>query len=267
MTSPDPLARPRLTGAARLTALFERGKTVKVGEDDEGALFIFVAALNAVEREDALLDGATALARAKLLLVDSETSDLVESELHTSSREEIVGQLALFRSAEAWALSRADLATEEYWRGDRLLLLERGDELIAAGRELSVEESEAWRKIGEEYQVAWQEAATKRMGQIITSYDDKSDREVQDEFLLRWQTRRCEREQQQAYNATMIWHSARWCYATEASGKLNHSECDGHKGRVFPNRIAVKDAPDALIEPILAAALQLENDGGDALGK
>lgn len=260
--------RPPLPTFSRLTNLFQRGEAVEF-KDGDGSFFLYVAAMNAVEREEAILDGATAQAKAIVLEgPGSENHDTLVAQLQTLSHEDLVKELLPTKGIEAWNLAQDDLHAEDYWRGDRLLLIERGDSAVSAGFDLSDEDHEKLAKLNQEYLAAWREKAVSRLEQFKLELSEKTAGELIEAYAKAFAQARSLSAQVDAYRLTMLYYGTRPCQGTPLEkGSVDHSACGGHQRRLFPSREAVASSPDDLLKILIPVAEKLDRDGSAALGK
>lgn len=260
--------RPPAPTFSRVTNLFQRGEAVKFSDGD-GTFFLYVSALNAPEREEAILDGATAQARASVLNgPGSETYEALKGGLDAMTHEELVRELLPTKGFEAWNLAQDDLAADSYWRGDRLLLIERGDRAVTAGHTLSEEDQEKLAELNQEYLAAWRERAVLRLEEFRRELDELTDPELVEAYLKAHAQARSLSAQVDSYRVTMVYFGTRPCQGVEREdSSIDHSACDGHQRRLFPSREAVSNAPTDLLQILVAAAERLDREGQAALGK
>lgn len=260
--------RPELPVFARVTSLFQKGEPVRM-EDENGVFFLYVAAMTATEREEAVTDGAVARAREAVATgPDSETGQRLRDELQASDRVEIIERLLVSRGAEAWTLGQDDLHSDEHWRGDRLLLIERGDAILNNGGELPTERMQDLEKLNEEYLAAWREKSIARAALWKTDYESMTTETLVEEYIKTWVATRTLQAQIEAYTSTMLFYGTRVCNGVEEStGRVNHDRCNGHVDRLFPDREAARSMPDPLRERLLPVANNLDQSGQAALGK
>jgi hypothetical protein len=252
-----------------LTNIFQRGEPVEFSEDD-GVFYLYVAAMNDVEREEAVLDGAVAQARANVLTgPGSEQYEALKAELELLDRQDLVERLLMTRGVEGWNLGQDDLHADDYWRGDRLLLIERGDASIAAGAALTDEESASLAKLNEEYLAAWRSKTVIRLEGFKAEYESQATEELVTAYLKAYGQVRSMGAQLDEYRITMLLYGTRTCLGKkdEDKGRIDHSACGGHRERVFPARESVRAAPSELISQLLEAAERIDRAGGAALGK
>jgi hypothetical protein len=257
--------KPQLT---RLTALYQRGEEVEF-EDTDGKFFLYVAALTENEREEALLDGATAQAEARVLNgPGSKRWEGMLSELTRAERPLVIERHLMLRGVEAWMLGQDDLHADDYWRGDRLLLIERGDALVESGAKLDEEERQSLLDLNAEYLTAWRERTVARLKVMQSEYESSSDEDLQNSYLKAFMENMASRSQMEEYRITQLFYGVRACDGVMTStGKFDHSNCDGHRRMVFPTRAAVRQAPDELKELLIPVGDRLDQQGGDVLGK
>jgi hypothetical protein len=261
--------RPPTPSLVRLTNIFQRGEPVEFSDDD-GVFYLFVAAMNDVEREEAVLDGAVAQARANVLAgPGSEQYEALKVELERLERQEIIDRLLMTRGVEGWNLGQDDLHTDDYWRGDRLLLIERGDASVTAGATLTDEENASLARLNEEYLAAWRARAVTRLEGFKAEYETQTTEELVTAYLKAYGQVRSMGAQIDEYRITMLLYGTRTCSGKfdEGKGRIDHSACGGHRERVFPARESVRAAPSELTSRLLEAAERIDRTGGAALGK
>lgn len=262
-------SRPQLPTVSRLTALFQRGKVVKLGEDETGPVLVWMNALTATEREECILDGAVAQARERELNgAGTPTYDAMRAELEKTDRPQIIEALCMTRGAETWALAQDDLHADEKWRGDKLLLVERGDAAIQSGMELSPEERDRLTALNDEYLADWRAHAQKRIEALKAEYNALETRELIAAYLKAWTDTRALKAQADEYRISQLYYSTRACRASEREdGGYDHGACEDHVALVFPDRLTVRRQPDTLLQELIPVADEIDRRGGDALGK
>lgn len=262
-------ARPPLPTVSRLTALFQRGEVVELGEDENGAVLVWMNALTSIEREECILDGAVAQAAERQLNgPGSSTYEAMRAELEKADRDSIIQALCLNRATEAWSLGQDDLHADEEWRGDKLLLIERGDAALAAGMDLSAEEKARLTELNDAYLAAWTEKTTARVEAMRAEYRTLETRELIAAHLKAWSDARALKAQADEYRISQLYYSTRVCRARKLDdGSYNHTACEDHNQIVFPDRLSVRRAPDELVSLLTPVADRIDRLGGDALGK
>lgn len=263
-------SRPPLPAFSRLSALFRRGEVIDLGPDPDGVpLLLWMNAMNAIEREEAVLDGMVAQALARQIYgPGSQKYEGLESELHESDRQRIIEAMLMSRSVDAWNLGHDDLHADEYWVGDRLLLVERGDASLESGLDLDPEQREAMAELNTKYLADWKTKAAARVERMRREYEDESTAELITKYLAQWTDSHALRAQANEYRITQLFFSTRTCLGTpKTDGGFRHDDCGDHGEFVFPNRESVRRADDALLERLIPVADRIEREGGDALGK
>lgn len=260
--------RPPAPTFSRVTSLFQKGEAIRF-EDADGAFFLYVAAMNAPEREEAVLDGATAQARATVLNgPGSETYEALMDSLRGMTHDELVNELLPTKGLEAWNIAQDDLHADDYWRGDRLLLIERGDQAVTAGFDLSAEDQAKLAELNQEYLAAWRERTVGRLEEARRELAELSDEDLITAYLKAFAQSRTLSAQIDAYRVTMVYYGTRPCQGVERNDKsIDHSACEGHQRRLFPSREAVASAPTDLLQLLVTTAEKLDRDGQAALGK
>jgi hypothetical protein len=272
MTNDLESSRPPKPAFARLSALFRRGEVVDLSEHagDEGErLLIWMNALTHVEREEAVLDGAVAQALSRQVHgPGSPAYTALEEELHESDRPAVIEQLLKSRSSEAWQLAQDDLHADEYWRGDRLALIERADASMNSGMPVDEAEMAALNELNEKYLADWMDAAKARIERMRREYEDTPTADLIEAHLKQWADTKALRAQMTEYRVSQLYLSTRVCSATATTaGGYDHTDCQDHSQLMFPNRNAVRQAPDELLEILYPVADRIDREGGDALGK
>lgn len=260
--------RPPAPTFSRVTNLFQKGEAVEF-TDSDGTFFLYVAALNAPEREEAVLDGATAQARATVLNgPGSDTYEALVDNLKVLSHEELVEELLPTKGLDAWNVAQDDVHADPYWRGDRLLLIERGDRAVTAGHQLTEEDNRKLSELNQEYLAAWRTRAVARLEEFRNELNELSDDELIAAYLKAFAQSRTLSAQVDAYRVTMVYYGTRPCQGIKRQdGSIDHAACEGHQRRLFPSREAVANAPTDLLQILVSTAERLDRDGQAALGK
>lgn len=256
---------------ARLSALFRRGEVIDLSEyAGEGqTLLVWMNAMTNVEREEAIVDGAVAQALARQMYgPGSQTYSALEDELHEADRPLVIEQLLKSRASEAWNLGQDDLHADDYWRGDRLTLIERSEASIESGMKVSDAERAALVDLHEKYLADWLEATKRRIERMRREYEDKPTPELIEAHLKQFTDSKALKAQLTEYRVTQLYLSTRVCSGTRTDGGgYNHDACENHPELMFPSRNAVRQAPDELLEILYKVADRIDREGGDALGK
>lgn len=254
---------------SRLTALFQRGKVVELGEDENGPVLIWLNALSSIEREECILDGAVAQA-AERELNGSGTApfEAMRTELENTDRVTIIEALCATKATEAWVLAQDDLHADEKWRGDKLLLIERADAAVASGMELTEEERERLNALNSEYLSDWKAKAAARIEAIRSEFKSVETRELVEAYLKAWIDARALKSQADEYRISQLFYSTRVCRAKKREdGGYDHAACEDHSSLVFPDRQTVRRQPDDLLGLLIPVADEIDRQGGDAVGK
>lgn len=259
------LGSPPNTSRQRINNLLIKGKQVHLGSDENGPVYVWVQALNSMQHEEAVRDGAMALARARLLYqAGNDQYDSLLSELELADKDDLIaGIISTVRIADVWAKAQDDLHADERWSDSgKLDLIERGDQAISDGLEMSDEELKALSELNIQYQNDWREYADTRVGLMKQELAGTPKQLLIDEYIKAWVSMRTAREQIQEYETTCIYYALRFC---EAKNSKDHSSCNNHSERWFDSRKEVRDGPDLLIQKTLEMLRELDS-AADALG-
>lgn len=249
----------------RLTDLFVDGTDIAVGD----GTYLWVQALNAYERDEAISDAQ--VARARLVMALREHGDermKIESRLEVHGRDAMIEDLAGFKADQQAAQLAARLEDDPDW-AEKMTIIRRTD--FSTNSSNTPAEQQLVAQLMQE----WTDELTKRMEDELAyqkrQYADISDADLIQDYLDAYLSRRGDEVAQAEYALTEIWYAARYCNgqgSPDTGGQVDHSACDGHSERVFASKADVKAAPDRLqkllTEGLSTLAMNLRDPKGSA---
>ena len=261
----DLLGSPPNSTRQRISNLLIKGKQVLLGSDNDGPVYVWVQALNSPQHEEAVRDGAMALARSRLSYQPGNPEyDALLGELDLADKDDLIaGIISTVRIADIWAKAQDDLHADEKWRDSgKLDLIERGDEAIKDGLKMSDDQLKSLAALNIEYQNDWRACAEIRVGLMKQELAGTPKNKLIDEYINAWVSMRTAREQIEEYETTSVYYAVRFC---EARKEGDHSRCGNHTERWFDRRKDVRDGPDLLLQKSLEALRELDS-AADVLG-
>lgn len=233
----------------RVTELFVSGKEIVLSQDGpSGPILVWVNKLNAFQRSDAQRDGGAGQSRRIAALGDdSEDIALLRKRLADYTEERLVDSILGPRQSEFYLAGRDDVHADPAWT-DRLVLIERGTELAEDGSHETEEETTALAAIQGAYMSAVTEASAARREQAREEFAGKSREELETNYLDAYRRMLGFEAFQDEYSRTEVWYALRDCSAKAGPNGWDHTKCT-HQ-RLLPNRGAVIDLPDDLIEQV-----------------
>lgn len=225
----------------RLTELFIDGTAIPVGDGTH----LWLQALNAFERDEAIADAQ--MARARLVMALREKGDerlKIEARLVTIGRDAFIDQLAGAKADSQYTTLAARLEDDPDW-AEKLNIIRRTD--FDSNSSTTPEERELVSKLMGE----WSDELVKRVDDEIAyqknHYQRTDDAELLDDYIETYMERRGDEVANAEYGLTEMWYATRYCNAgAREDGQLDHASCDGHTERVFSTKSDVKAAPDRL---------------------
>lgn len=263
------VSKGRLSKVQRVTALFEEGREVVLQEDGpDGPVLVWVSKLNPFEQEEARKDGSTGRAMAVMRLDDPSSPEMAVFGQALEGREApaIVDALVYAKQNEDYVQALDDLKAMEDWQ-DKLLVLERGDELLDdAGAEVSDEQRSELAELNQQYM--------RKVDELTKGHQDAR-REVfegmDDEGLraaYREEFRRTTGSQGflSEYKISELYYALRDCSATTKyeNGRWDHGGCGSHLEKLLSGRADVRTLPEGLLVVVRDAMQALAMTPQDA---
>lgn len=269
MDSPH-LARPPKPSGGRISKLFIRGKVVSLGEDEQGSVLIWVQALTRTQHEEAALAAALVGTRRRLIYKPGfEDYDLLidQMEREATDLDLIDGIIAAKHSSQLWVDAELDLHADPAWRDNgRLDLIRHSDDQLQSGAPISNDESEALVDLNTEYMNDWRRHAAARLAVKQAELGEKTRAELEKEYIDAAVSVRALTDQSREYNVVATFYALRPCSATLTDdGQYTHAACSEHKTPYFSDVADVRQAPDEIIDAVVAALSDLDS-AADVLG-
>lgn len=227
----------------RLTDLFVDGLAVPVGD----GTFLWLQALNAFERDEAVSDAQ--VARARLVMALKGKGDeraKIETRLIAVGRDQFVTDLASAKADSRYSVILARLEDDPEW-SEKVNILRRSD--FVNNSSAMLEEQELLNTLLAE----WSEEVDRRLKDEVDyqrrTLENLDDESLLEEYVDAYMERRGDEVANAEFGLTETWYSTRFCNALPGDGseaELDHASCDGHKERVFETKADVKAAPDRL---------------------
>lgn len=264
------LDQPPKPSGGRISRLFVRGKTVQIGKDEQGPVFIWVQALTRTQQEEASIAGLVALQRQRLTFRPGNPDfDLLKTQMDSEVTDDdlIDGIIGVKHMNTIWHDAELDLHADVKWRDSgNLDLIRQSDAQLKSGDIPSPEESEALADLNLEYMTDWQNYAAARLEAKRSELRDLSRAELEDLYVDAAVSLKTLKAQVREYNIVAVYYALRICSATlDANEQHDHSTCDGHRRQYFTDIEEVRSAPDELSDAVIAALADLDS-AADVLG-
>ena len=248
------MARNKLNSLRRVTDLFLTGRAVKVGEGNDGPIYVWVAKPNTFEQGEARGDASTAATMKRYMLqADEALMAALDLEFYESGPEEVAEAIAESKEALFFNQSDQDLRADEEW-DDRIQLLDRY-ELISENA--PADERDAFEKIQQEYLGELGELVMKRKREMVADLLDLGQEELRKKYQEIYLERHTIKAYLDAKSHTEMYFALRECLSRDGS---DHERCT--HPRLLDSRDQAGDLPDELAA-ILAqeiAALEIRAD-------
>lgn len=235
----------------RLTDLFQFGRTVHLGEDENGdPVVVWLQKLNASQRQECISDGQFASGKVQLgLTEESDKIALLRTQLATSSEEEKISFIIGPELPDAYRGAYDDVHAMEYWQ-ENLHLIDRGP-LTEDGEDLNEEETEEFARLNARYSSDLENALERRVDDVRQEWKGRPDDELDEAFLEAFRRSQGSEAFQEAFRWTQLYFSVRDCHAvSRENGRWDHEKC-AHS-RLFDSRQDVKDSlPQEVIDLLL----------------
>jgi hypothetical protein len=251
----------------RVTDLFVTGTTVDLTGD--GTELVFVRKPNAFERGEADSDGRAArqLRMATLQREDNNRASVIQQAAERLEDAELLNGAITQDKNRAYLLALDDVKSDEEW-ADKLEMLERTDQRIADGAELSEEEREEFGKVNLAYMTAVQAAHEKRIEQLKAEHEGDTREELVRAYVNVWVDMEGLAAFEEERWATTLYYAIRDCSAkTPKDGSVkdvNHARCT--HPRLLESKREVRELPDGfreLVEPALRDLLMDQASAGN----
>jgi hypothetical protein len=252
----------------RVTDLFVRGTTVDLTGD--GTELVFVKKPNAFERGEADMDGRAArqLRMATLERDGNDRSSAIELAASRLSDGELLEGAITQEKNRAYLLAIDDVKADQKWF-DRLEMLERTDQRIKDGVELSEEERAEFNQANADYIAAINASHEQRVADLKAEHAGQSHEDLVKEYVQVW----VEMEGMAAFEeerwTTLLYYAVRDCVAKVAKGgrveDVDHSKCT--HPRLLDTKRDVRELPDEfreLVEPVLRESLMNQVEAGNS---
>lgn len=225
----------------RLTDLFVDGMALPVGD----GTYLWLQALNAFERDEAVSDAQAARARLIMALRENGAERVrIEARLELRGRESFIDELASAKADGQYSKILARLEDDPEW-SEKINILRRTD--FTNNAAATAEEQDLVGKLLDEWSTELRTRLDDELDYQKRRYAQVDDEELLHDYVDAFMERRGDDLASAEYGLTEIWYAARYCEATPVeAGELNHDACNGHAERVFPAKADVKAAPDRL---------------------
>lgn len=247
----------------RVTDLFSSGRELVLGQADGEPILVWIAKLNTFQRADAQRDAGAARARRIAgLIEDSDEMQALRVQLAGKTREEKIEFILQPKDNQAFLLANDDIRAEPDWR-ERIEMLERAETLDSDGNPPTDNERDALAAARREFFDAVSAAHKKRMDDFREDYRGVDEADLDTEYLETARSNLGSNAFFEEYRRSEIYYAARDCTAKSLpNGRWDHTACT-HL-RLLPNKAAVNDLPEELIERIRTAIEALTMAPSDA---
>lgn len=252
----------------RVTDLFVRGTAVDLTGD--GTELVFVKKPNAFERGEADLDGRAArqLRMAALERADNGRSSTISLAAERLDDDELLEGALTQDKNRAYLLAVDDVKAEEGWF-DRLEMLERTDERLADGAELSEEEQAEFGEVNGQYIAAVTKAHEQRIADLRAEHAEDTREQLVKAYVKVWVDLEGVAAFEEERWTTLLYYALRDCVARVpkdgALSEVDHSKCT--HPRLVETKREVRELPDEfreLVEPALRELLMNQAEAGNS---
>ena len=238
----------------RVTDLFTRGKELVLEHEGE-SMVLWIARLNSFEQAEVQRDGNAARARtlSRLDDKDDEVMVVVEQNLKEFNRDEITGQVVLFKYNDHYVQARDDIYTEPAWR-EKIEAFSRGEALLNDQVEPDAQEQSRLEAMKADYYAELE----KRSAQLGERYREELDAMTEKQVHKLYRDGVRELQGRNAWveesHISQVFYATRVCKATPTD--LNHANCN-HRQQLIPTRKDVRLLPDEVLTRIRDAIDEL----------
>lgn len=252
----------------RVTDLFVRGTTVALTED--GSELVFIRKPNGFERGEADLDGRAArqLRMASLERDGNERSSTISLAAERLSEQELLEGALTQDKNRAYLSAIDDVKAQQDWF-DKLEMLERTDERLREGVELSEDEQAEFAQVNEDYVAAVTKAHEQRMADLRAEHAEDTHEELVAAYVKVWVDLEGVAAYEEERWVTLLYYAVRDCTAKVVDGgrveDVDHSKCT--HPRLLEAKREVRELPDEfreLVEPALRDSLMNQAEAGNS---
>lgn len=255
----------------RVTELFETGREIVLRDDGpvtgtgvgSEPVLVWVNKLNTFQRGDAQRDGQAAQARRLASLTDdSDEIRAVVTRLDLAEPAEVIEYVLMPLQAEARVAARDDVLAEPDWFEKRGLL-ERAVSLEEGGNPPTEEERAAQDQLLADFESAIGEATAKRVAEAREELAALDPAALRRRYLDTWRNNVSTNVLYEEYGRAELYYALRDCNGRRSpDGVYLHTSCT-HQ-RLLPNRAAVTDLPQDLVDRVRRVIDQLSMTPSDA---
>lgn len=243
----------------RIQDLFRRGEVLAFGEGDD-AVFVYVAKLNAFEKDESMKDARSARARRMLAFDrDLDERDRVELIPRDLGKDELIVDHLNRRAGELLLKAEDEVRSDTKWV-ERLLVLDRSE--LVTDEHTNNEDMAMITALATEFDQAVQSVQSR----MVLEYKSELSEKDEDELVKLWVSAWREMLGSTAFFETRrqseIWFALRDCVVPIVDGKPD-LEAAIIGNRLIVSRSEVNDLPDAVVVRILQS-LDAEMTAQDA---
>ena len=244
------VARNRLNSLRRVTDLFLTGRSVKVGESDEGPIYVWVAKPNTFEQGEARGDASTAATMKRYLLqADSALMSALDIEFDEADVEDIAEAIAAAKESLFFNQADQDIRADEAWN-DRVQILDRYSLISENAPE---EEREAFEKIQQEYLGEIGELVSKRQRETVADLLGLNRDALREKYRDIYLERHTIKAYLDAKTHTELYFALRECLSRDG---VDHERCT--HPRLLDSRDQASDLPDELVDILVNEIASME---------
>ena len=252
----------------RVTDLFVRGTTVALTET--GDELVFIRKPNAFERGEADLDARAArqLRMAALERDGNERSSTIELAAERLSDAELLDGALTQEKNRAYLGALDDVKADETWF-ERMEMLERTDERLREGAQLSEEEQAEFAQANGEYMAAVQARHEQRIADLKAEHEGDTREELVKAYVKVWVDLEGVSAFEEERWVTLLYYAVRDCIAkVPAGGRVedaDHTKCT--HPRLVDSKKEIRELPDEfreLVEPALREMLMNQAEAGNS---
>jgi len=237
---------------SRITDLYTTGTELVL----EDGTVMYLAVMNAFERDEAVRDGQVARSRFVMAMSNSDSDEILrlKATFEESGTAEIVDLLAQVEQGKLFLQVFDEVRNSDEWC-ERAAVLERADEVTEPKSEI---EREFIYRTQLEYD---EEISTRVEAAMLTEREAiaaLSEEELWGGFQGFWLETRGSELGLAEYKLTEIMFAARACDGTVDEGVWDHTQCGSHVACVFESKAQVRGLPDRLQQIIYEKLGELE---------
>lgn len=236
----------------RLTDLYVLG-----GEIELQGEVIWLQAINAFERDDALAAAGAARARFSLAVKDEETDEhlSLRAMYLQDGHDGAVSRIVEAKRPQVYSECLDEMESEEDWK-EKISLLRMGDSVMTPPTE---DEQIASRKM----LVSFSDEIEKRIEEGLVGERDQTSRmpeeDIWDAYQDWWVDKHGGEISLVEYRRVEAFYAARSCVGEKSpDGHWNHSACESHHVRIFDTKDDMRTIPDEMLAIIFAGLAGLE---------